>query len=212
MNNLSLQIKVVPMRIPVISSSGEVKRVSLNDDRTLGAFIEYENFLRKSAYKNTSINTNDAFFDDTDMVSGYYLLVVYEGFTRTPLLSCRYYCDKEVIKKYLGGDNDSNAELIYLDNKFDINNYDKGKLFLADRLSGNVNNQRYRQNRPIIFSLFYSEISRRMKSNVLLLMIRKEKYDKQLSKYLRMGFVLLGSTLHKGKEHDIVLIDWKDEK
>jgi hypothetical protein len=40
-------------------------------------------------------------------------------------------------------------------------------------------------------------------------MVRKEKHNKQLSKYLKLGFVLMGSTIHKGKEHSIILGDLK---
>jgi hypothetical protein len=40
-------------------------------------------------------------------------------------------------------------------------------------------------------------------------MVRKENKDKQLLKYLKLGFVLIGSTMHKSKEHSIIIGDLK---
>jgi hypothetical protein len=38
-------------------------------------------------------------------------------------------------------------------------------------------------------------------------MARREKYEKLLTKYIRLGLHVIGSTKHKGKEHWILLGD-----
>jgi len=130
-------------------------------------------------------------------------VVVYDKVSGTPLLSARHYFDKSLISKFLKGDN--NLEIEH--SKFHLDNYPNGKVFLADRLSGNICSSIYRKYRADIFSLYYSEIVNSNKNCTLLLMVRKEKRDKQLSKYLSIGFTIIGSTLHKGKEHSIILRD-----
>jgi hypothetical protein len=204
-----IKIKTVQMQPPIQSAENETKRQSLIKNEIVENLISHETFLRRTAYKNTTIKTDNSFFDDTDMTSEYYLVVVYEQNSNIPLLSSRYYFNKFVITKYLKGDNNSEADLIYLGEKFNLDNYKEGNIFLADRLSGNVKSSIYRQCRNRIFMLFYSEMVNTNKNCKLLLMVRKEKHDKQLSKYLKIGFVLIGSTLHKGKEHSIILGDFK---
>lgn len=169
--------------------------------------VTKEAFLRRSAYKNTTIKTDESFFDDSDMKSDYYLVVVYDKKTNTPLLSSRHYFDKSSIAKFLKGDDGLDNGLSHRGEKFNIEDYPRGNIFLADRLSGNTSNSLYRQYRSRIFSLYYSEIVNNNKNCTLLLMVRKEKHEKQLSRYLKMGFILLGSVLHKGKEHSIILGD-----
>jgi hypothetical protein len=140
----------------------------------------------------------------------YYLVVVYDKKSMTPLLSARHYFDKTVISKYIKGNSDQKNELSFLDKKFTLENYPDGSVFLADRLSGNINSIIYRNYRNIIFLKYYSEILNNNRNCTILLMVRKEKGDKQLSKYLHLGFVILGSALHNGKEHHVILRNLKD--
>jgi hypothetical protein len=143
------------------------------------------------------------------MKSEYYLVVVYHKTSNTPLLSARHYFDKSVIAKYLKGDNGLEGELSYHGEKFNLDSYPNGKVFLADRLSGNITSSVYRKYRNTIFSLYYSEIVNNNKNCMLLLMVRKETQDKQLTKYINLGFSIIGSKLHKGREHSIILRDLK---
>ena len=98
--------------------------------------------------------------------------------------------------------------LTYNGEKFNLDSFNEN-IFLADRLSGNIKSSIYRKNRNKIFYLCYTEIVSKNKNCTLLLMVRKERGDKQLNKYLKMDFSILGSTLHKGKEHTIIIRDLK---
>src|ERR1043166_9376109 len=66
--------------------------------------------LRRSAYKHTPITTGESFYDDSDMSSDYYLVIVYDDKTKTPLLSARYYFNKEMIRFYTAGNADEKTE------------------------------------------------------------------------------------------------------
>ena len=209
-NNFEIRVQTIQMQPPILLADNTIQRQSLTKEKKVKNLISLEAFLRRVAYKNTTIKTDEFFFDDSDMQSEYYLVVVYDKISNTPLLSARHYFDKSVIAKYLKGDNALEIELSYLGEKFNLNSYPEGNIFLADRLSGNINSSIYRQYRNNIFSLYYSEIVNNNKNCMLLLMVRKEKRDKQLSKYINMGFTLIGSTLHKGKEHQIILRDLKN--
>jgi hypothetical protein len=200
----------IQMEPPIQLADGSFKRQSKSESEKIQSIVSLESFLRKTAYKNTTIKTNEFFFDDSDMKSEYSLVVVYDKISNTPLLSARHYFDKNIISKYLRGDNDQDVELSYLGEKFNLDLFHDGIVFLADRLSGNISSSIYRNYRSNIFSLYYSEIINNNKNCKLLLMVRKEKYDKQLFKYLKMGFVVIGSILHKGKEHTIILHDLKN--
>lgn len=178
----------------------QARKAAINSE-IFQLLITKEAFLRQNAYKNSTLKTDESFFDDSDMKSEYSLVVVYDKVSGTPLLSARHYFDKSLIAKFLKGDNDLEIE----HSKFNLDNYPNGKVFLADRLSGNISSSIYRKYRNNIFSMYYSEIVNNNRNCTLLLMVRKEKRDKQLSKYLSIGFTIIGSTLHKGKEHSIIL-------
>jgi hypothetical protein len=207
---IDITVSSIQMKPPIKLADGSFKRQSKSESEKIQTVVSLESFLRRTAYKNTTIKTNEFFFDDSDMKSEYSLVVVYDKISNTPLLSARHYFDKNIISKYLRGDNEQDVELSYLGEKFNLDLYNDGKVFLADRLSGNISSSIYRNYRSNIFSLYYSEIINNNKNCKLLLMVRKEKYDKQLSKYLKMGFVVIGSILHKGKEHTIILHDLKN--
>jgi hypothetical protein len=97
------------------------------------------------------------------------------------------------------------SELFYQDKKFDPLLLRRGSIFLADRLSGNTNYPIYRQYRAQIFSAYYTEMRHQTKDSALLLMVRKADQQKQITRYIKMGFELLGETVHKGREHSIVI-------
>ena len=202
-----ITVRTIQMQPPLLLPDNTIKRQSQIKEESVGSLISFEAFLRRAAYKNTTIKTDESFFDDSDMKSEYNLVVVYDKPSNTPLLSARHYFDKSVIAKYLKGDNGLEIEHSRLGTEFNLDGYPTGKVFLADRLSGHINSSIYRQYRNNIFKLYYSEIVNNNKNCTLLLMVRKENHDKQFSKYLNMGFTLIGSTLHKGKVHSIILRD-----
>jgi hypothetical protein len=202
-----LSVKTIRMRPPSLLVDKTLERQPIPNDEVFKFLVSHEAFLRKSAYKNTTLKTDESFFDDSDMKSEYYLIVVYDKTSNTPLLSSRYYFDKSVISTYLKHVGSPGIELPYRYEKFNFDDCEEGSIFLADRLSGNTGSSIYRWQRSYIFRLFYSEIVKNNNTCTLLLMVRKEKHNKQLLKYLNMGFVLIGSTLHKEKEHTIIAFD-----
>ncbi len=204
-----IAITTIRMKPPIILDNNKTKRKPEITNEIIEKLILHETFLRRSAYKNTSIKTGESFFDDSDMKSEYYLVVVYDQNLNMPLLSARYFFDKTLIEKSLKGDDNINHLQTDLSGKLNLNDFKEGEIFLADRLSGNVYNSTYRQNRNYIFSLFYAEILTYNKNRSLILMARKEKHDKLLKKYLRLNFNIIGSIIHKGKEHWIILTDLK---
>lgn len=200
---VDISVRTILMHPPAILPDNTIKRKAQLLDDEVETLIAYEAFLRKEAYKNTTIKISDSFFDDTDMKTAYYLVVVYDKASNTPLLSSRHYFDKSLISSTLQGENKTEIDATI----FDINQYEDGKIFLADRLSGNLSNEMYQNNRRDIFTRYYSEILNYNKDCTLLLMVRKEKEDKQLAKYISLGFTIIGSTQHKGKEHTIIIRD-----
>lgn len=185
-----------------------ISRRPTTDDLHSLQIIEKEKYLRQQAYKNTLLNTGPEFFDDSDMTSSYKLVVVYERLTGTPLLSARYFYNKPLIGNQMAGENNEVDHLSHKGKKFSIEEYKEDQIFLADRLSGNIKNQIYRENRTEIFSLLYSKIYNENKTSSLVLMVRKQGKDKQLNRYINLGFDILGSIKHKGKSHEILIADF----
>ncbi len=183
------------------------KREPFNKGKITEDIILKETFLRRTAYANAIIKTGESFYDDSDMQSDYYLVIVYDKKTNTPLLSARYYFDKEVIANYLQGDenqepNEYNNEVCQT-----LSTYKEGELFLADRLSGNTANPIYKLHRNYIFLVFYLAVLKHNNHRSFIIMARKEKHERLLTKYLRLGLHVVGSTKLRGKEHWIVLGD-----
>jgi len=202
---LSIKAKTIRLQKPIVLSDNTTKRISFIKNKRLENLIIQESTLRKLAYKNTTIKTDESFFDDSDMQSDYYLIIVYDKKSNTPLLSARYYFDKSVIANCLKGDDNE----IVLTDILNLNNFKQGELFLIDRMSGNKNNSVYRKNWGYIHLLFYIELYIRNRHCTFLAMARKERFEKLLAKYLKLGLEAVGTVKHKGKEHWILTGDLK---
>lgn len=201
--------KTIRMQRPDILADNTYERKSTIKNKLHESLISYEADLRRSAYKNTTLKTNESFFNDSDMESEYYLIIIYDKKSNTPLLSARYYFDKSVIARCLKGDYLQESKAPDPENTLNIHAFKEEELFLLDRLSGNTHCSKYRRHRNYIYLLFYSEILRHNKNCKFVLMARKEKYEKLLTKYIRLGLNIAGSTKHKGKEHWILSGDLK---
>lgn len=196
----NITVTLLKMQPPYLSGCNKrVRQVDMCNKITENS-VSHEAFLRRLAYKNTPIKTEESFFDDSDMISTYYLIVVYDKIQNIPLLSARYFYDQTLISKTVNNETVENLN---------TNQYKEGELFLADRLSGNTEHPVYIRNRNYIFSLFYTEILTKNRNSSLVLMARKEPEDKLLKKYLRLGFQTIGSIMHNEKDHWIVLMDLK---
>jgi hypothetical protein len=161
--------------------------------------ISGEAMLRKQAYRNIQIKTDEVFFNDADMRSNYNLIVVYSKDPFTPLLTARYYSDQDIISGVLKGD----------DHKGEFSFGGEQEIFLIDRMCANTSSSIYRKKRSYINLLFYSELLMRNSKSRFFAMARKEKGDKLLRKYLRLGLRVTGLVKHKGREHWLLLGDLK---
>lgn len=184
--------------IKMFKPTNEKRRLENQKKENAKEIDESETFLRRNAYSEAKINIDESFFNDSDLDNKeYFLVLVYHLKTKKPLLSCRYYFDKNAILKAVSGDDKKNGINIEIKDNNNI-------VFLADRLSGNTTNNIYKKRREIIFAFFYNEILKLNKNKTLLLMARSEEQEKLLTKYLRLGFNVIGNTKHKGINHWIV--------
>jgi hypothetical protein len=206
---LDIKSKTIHMQKPLVLSDNIIKRRPVIASKLNEDLISKENISRRAAYKNTIIKTGESFFDDSDMPSDYYLVVVYDKTSNVPLLTARYFYGNSVIARSLKGDGNAENVAIDLKDKLDLTKIKEGDIFLADRLSGNTSSIVYRHYRDYIFILLYIEMLIRNKNSKFILMARKEKDDKLLKKYLKLWLTVIGSTAHKGKEHWILLGDMK---
>lgn len=204
----SIRGKTIHLQKPAVSESADIKKNSAKKEM-FEKLISGEAFLRRLAYKNTSIKTDESFFDDSDMKSDYYLIIIYDKKSNIPLLTARYYFDKSVITKYLKGDDIPAQEPAVKADSLNIDKFKEGEIFLIDRMSANNNCSTYRQCRNYIHLLFYLELVTRNKGCKIIAMARKEKYEKLLAKYHRLGLGVVGATRHKSVEHWILMGDLK---
>lgn len=202
---LNIKSKTIRLQQPLLLSDNRTQRIPFSKNEKNENLILLENTLRKLAYKNTSIKTDESFFDDSDMRSDYYLIIIYNKKSNTPLLSARYYYDKSVIANCLKGDKDSYEGTTT--DLFNPINLPEEDVFLIDRMSGNKNNSAYRKNWTYIHLLFYIELYLHNKNRRFLAMARKERFDKLLTKYLKLGLEVVGVVKHKGKEHWVLAGD-----
>jgi hypothetical protein len=76
-------LKVLPSRV-LSGSTNKHDTLLIEQSNDL---LAKESFLRRNAYKNSSITTDTSFYDDSDMISDYNLIVVYDKISDIPLLS-----------------------------------------------------------------------------------------------------------------------------
>jgi hypothetical protein len=170
--------------------------------------IQGEYLLRKSAYKDSTIDIDKSFFDDSDMNSDYYLIIIYFEGMSLPLLTARYYFNKDIISEVL---NQGYENIPFEEKKISAINSSailkelvKGNVFLIDRLSANKSSKVYRLYREYIFMKLCLELVFNNRRKILLAMARRDKHEKLLAKYLHLGLRIIGLINHKGKEHWIL--------
>ncbi|MBL4735619.1 MAG: hypothetical protein JKY18_09845 [Flavobacteriales bacterium] len=191
-----IQLKTIHMQRPTAGAERESKQPS----KLKTELLEAEAQLRKLAYLNTTIQTDHQFYTDQDMISDYYLVVVYDKKNKTPLLSSRHYFNHQVIGKMLRGD-----ETAIGSTSINLSEFEPDEIFFCDRLSANVNHAYYQRYRRYIFLQYYAEIHNQNRSRMYILMARSEQPEKLLTKYLRLGLVITGSVLHNGIKHWVLL-------
>ncbi len=159
-----------------------------------------ERKLRQKAFQHLSFGRHPAFHDDSDMQAGFHIIVIYHSKTNTPLLSCRVFHNSKNIAQILGPNfSDESKE------GFNLKSFSESELFMADRLAGNVESPLYKKYRKEVFTRFYVGISKLFPNQNYLLLARSTPGEVLLTKYLRLGLYIVGSTqLHEHK-HWVVL-------
>ena len=189
--------------LTILMANPQFGRKSCNQPERYNDLINGEYLLRKTAYKNAKITVDESFFDDSDMQSNYYLIIIYSDKMSIPLLTARYYFDKNIIYKSLKGDK-NNANQRHLLPDFVVKELNNGNVLLIDRLSANKSARIYRLYRDYIFMKFYLQLVSHNRGKIILAMARRDKYEKLLTKYIRLGLNIIGVIHHRSKEHWIL--------
>lgn len=151
------------------------------------------------AYSYVSFDFPESFFDDSDMEEPYSIVVVYNKKTNEVLLSSRCIYDQQWIVKTING-KEQNFEN-------QVRDFGSNPFFLSDRLSGNQSHPLYQKYRKYIFSQFYSELVKNNPNKNLILMAKSEENERLLTKYLRLGFYIIGKTIHNESDYWVVISD-----
>lgn len=173
-------------------------------------FVGFESLLRAKAYRKTTLPTSPSFYNDGDLSSEYAIIVAFDKRSNTPLLSSRLYWDPNDIMQELKGDDPilsfkirdpetDSFDQWYPDELF---KYEYGQCFLVDRMSGNLDHELYKKNKRRLFKLMYRKIfSSQKEAKVFYALARRSTKEKLLSKYLRIGMRVIGTTQYCGREH-----------
>lgn len=207
---MNLKGVVIHMQKPEILEDGTITRMPMIATKQNLYFVAQEQFLRKTAYKDSEMKIDDSFFTDIDMELEYYLIIIYCGKSKTPLLSARYFYNRDVIFNYLQPSIGRLSEYkrSFSASKKDLSNELKNNnIFLIDRLSGNTSSKIYEKYRNYIFLELYLQIIKYNKGKLFLVMARSQEYEKLLTKYLRAGLNVVGETMHNEVRHWVLLGD-----
>lgn len=204
LHKLMAQIRsaLITMLPPVPQADGVFKRYTLNTNDDVVRIIEMEVFLRRKAYRNASIKTGEAFFDDRDMQDEYQLILIYDQSTGIPLLSARIYYDIPLIRSYLLT---MEAHTAY--SRFSEKTSNNNPAVMIDRMSANDTLSVYRTSRSLIHALFYHTLVSHHPEIHVLAMARKEPGNKLLEKYQRLGMEVIGHRQHQGLPHWVLWAD-----
>lgn len=186
------------------SNTIEIKGASVKCRQTDGSTLltnlsvwtaERESELRRLAYRDTPIEVDSTFFDNSDLKVPYRILLIYDAASMTPLLSARYYFDDTRISKAIQG-----FKHPFLESGSD-------SMFLIDRMSANSSTELYRRNRNRIMAAFHMELFKHTRGRRFIAMARVEPGDKLMKKYRTLGMAELGKTMHQSKEHWVLAGD-----
>ncbi len=167
-------------------------------NRSSDPLISDERLLRKTAFENVSMHRSQAFYTDEDMEAPFDFIVVKDRKSKTPLLSSRSYTNQSVIRKQLHAHDPEDYLTIVLDPD---ENY-----VLLDRLSGNLAHPLFLKMRERIFMNYYIRVLKAYPKHHIILMARSSKDERLLTKYLRLGFHVIGKQKHNQVDHWILIL------
>lgn len=160
--------------------------------------VSDERFLRKTAFEQVSMSRPETFYTDEDLDAPFDFIVVRDRKSKTPLLSSRSYTDHSLILKQLSGHEPGNyLELSLVSSE----NY-----VLLDRLSANAANPFFAKMRRNIFINYYIRVLKSYPEHHIILMARSSNDERLLTKYLRLGFHVIGKQKHNQVDHWILIL------
>lgn len=169
----------------------------LNDPLVLA-----ERSLRKTAFELVNMHRPKSFYTDEDMDAPFDFMVVSDRRSKTPLLSSRSYTDHALIRKQL----DAHQPGDYLDFSLLSNeNY-----VLLDRLASNSASEIFAGMRQRIFMNYYIRVLKSYPKHHIILMARSGPDERLLTKYLRLGFHVIGKQKHNEVDHWILVLGAKN--
>lgn len=120
----------------------------------------------------------------------------------------RFYYSKNVIQSYLKSNDTVASELDEIGKEAGIDvlsEVDKNNICFVDRLAGDKKNDVFRKYRNYIFSQIYVKLVSENKDKLFLTTARSDRYEKLLTKYLRIGFSVMGNIDHDDEKYWILL-------
>ncbi len=199
----------------IITQTVQMLSPNVNSKRTRVSFsltekdieiINKEAYLRQQFYSDEKDKNDLAFYNDYDMQSHYFLAVCYEEILNIPLLSSRYYYDKNAIRTAILGD----KKQITFRRPYSLNWLLNQHSFLLDRISVNHNNQIFHQNEGKIFNSFNKEFAIKNPNALLLFLAEMYNNEKNLSTYQSLGFSQIGATVTNAVPYWILLNDLRN--
>ena len=160
--------------------------------------VKAERSLRKSAFAEVNMQRTPTFYTDEDLDEAFSFIVMLNRKTKTPLLSSRSYTHQALIRQQLAPHESSDYLTLHL---LPNENY----VFL-DRLSGNSNDPIYTKRRQRIFMNYYIQILNQYPDHHIILMARSSPDERLLTKYLRLGFHVVGKQKHNQVDHWVLLL------
>lgn len=162
-------------------------------------FLPKEKELRREAFESVDMLKTESFFTDNDLKCPFSFLLVRDSASDSLLLSSRAYTDQSTIQTVISPVIDSDYLLMTL---APTKNY----VFL-DRLVTSAFHPQFLANRSSIFRHFYTMVLQRFQRHDIILMARSEPNERLLTKYIRLGFHIVGKKTHNGVLHYIIHLD-----
>ncbi|AEA42504.1 hypothetical protein [Fluviicola taffensis] len=161
-----------------------------------------ERSLRKTAFSEVNMPLTESFYTDEDLDNSFDFIIVRDRKTKTPLLSSRSYTNQTLIHKQLQAHETTDYLTLSLDSD--------EKYVLLDRLSAHSKHSLFSKSRKKIFINYYIHVLNFYPKHHLILMARSEPDERLLTKYLRLGFQIVGKQKHNQVDHWIVLLPGKN--
>jgi hypothetical protein len=161
-----------------------------------------ERRLRKTAFAEVQLFRTEAFYTDEDMEAAFDFIVVRDRKTKTPLLSSRSYTDQKLINKQLQAHETTDYLTLSL--------VPNEQYVLLDRLAGNSAHPLFTNMRQRIFMNYYLHVLNSYPKHHIILMARSSPDERLLTKYLRLGFHVIGKQKHLQVDHWIVILPTKN--